>query len=357
MAPEYPYDHSGDADKAAAHEAHKRLLQPVKEDEFSVIVGNGETGEEYQVIQTLEGLKVAAEYARKLGHDGRAERPTGDMAPVAAEEELRPPRLGTQSIVGPADNRLDFRISAFYPATAWPQTTMVRVTNNHGAGSGTMIGARIAITNAHGTVDSAGGIDWPRIVPRQDTTSPAPPYGVVGAQTYAYPTAWVTRNCPVNPTWECNAHDWVILILWPSPFGGSHPGYLGYAANSNDAVVQSWAHHLWGFPGCGVAQSPPGCTDGVLFGGAGEGQNPGPIVSEPLADWPFLNAKSRLSHRVDNSEGVSGAGVFSYAPAAGGPYVISTSISNGVVANTGGLGPRVTDTLVSYFNSVRAQFP
>ncbi len=347
----YPYDYSDDPEIVAANEAHKALLEPVGEDEFSVILGDGATGKEYQVTQTLEGLQTADEFARSLGHDGDAGI-EGGGAEAEEPAQLQPIRR-LQTIIG-SDDRKNYGISTSYPSNSWPHRAIARIVTSTGASSGTLIGNRLVLVSAHATINSSGVIDWPDITPRQDTVSPPPPYGTVGAYTYVYPAGWVSLGCSTTSTdWRCDAYDWVVLILWPTPFGSNHPSFLGYASGS-DTNVQGWFHYLRGFPSCGGSQSPSPCTWGVMYGHWGDN----PVLTEPLSGWPYYGIKARLSHTVDSSEGQSGAAVYSYEPGSGGPYVVSTSVANSAgVPGTGGIGPRISPTMVSYFNSLRASYP
>lgn len=347
----YPFDNSGNPELVAAHETHRALLEPVADGEFSLIIGNGLTGEEYQVTQTLDGLRVADEFARSLGHTGDAGS-WGTKSEPREEQKRTGPGLRTQTIIGGVDDRVNYAISSLYPADLWPQRALVRVVNNLGGSSGTLIGNRLVLVSAHGTINASGVIDWPDVTPRQDTST-SPPYGVVGAYTYVYPAAWVSNGCSINSgPWNCDFYDWVVLVLWPTPFGSNHPGWLGYAANS-DSTVEGWFHYLRGFPSCGGSQSPPNCQWGVMYGHWGSG----PVLTDAVSGWPYDGIKGRLSHKVDSSEGQSGGAVFSYAPGQNGPYVIATSIANAVVSGTGGVGPRISPSLVSYFNTLRTTYP
>jgi hypothetical protein len=334
-----------------AAEEYRAALDPVAPGEFSVIYGDGVSGEQYQITQSVEDLEHAAAFAQSMGYDG---------SPSSSEPETRPPRdsrtapgVKPQTIVG-TDNRVNFGISTAYPSSAWPHRAVVRVTTTSmGASSGTLIGKRLVLTSAHGTINSQGIIDWPRIVPRQDTTSPAPPYGVVSAYTYVYPQEWVNLGCFFNSgIWGCEFYDWVVLILWPTPFGSNHPGWMGYASNS-DSVVSTWFHYMKGFPGCGGWQSPPSCEWGKMYGDAGDN----PTLTDPANPWPFLGRTARLHFRPDSSEGQSGSGVYTYEAGSNGPYVISSVSANAALSGFGGTSPRLTSTTVSYFNTLRASYP
>ena len=356
-SPAADYDYSKDSKKIAKFEKYRGLLHPVRTDEFSIIVGDGETGEEYQIIQTLEGLRVADEFARSIGYKGDSSNgSSAEASEVGHKQPGLAPGLTPQTVVG-TDDRDPYNIGP-YTADEWPLRTIVRVTTDPPApyaaftSSGTLIGNRLVLSQAHDVFEADGTIKaWPEIVPRQDTANPAPPYGVVTPLTYHYPTAWVSMGCMVTSSAECNAYDWIVWVLRTTPFGATHPGWMGYAADT-DSVTSGWYLYRKGFPACGNS-GPPGCVWGWMFGHNSGG---GTQFDLPMPNWPYYGANSRLHHYSDTSPSDSGSALYTYLGSAG-PCVVSLHNQNKVIAGTAGYGLRLTPYTVYYFNSLRAQYP
>lgn len=168
----------------------------------------------------------------------------------------------------------------------------------------TLVGRRLIVTNAHCVINSSG--NYVAGTFRADPRGTASPFAAQNVVQYWVGGNYISGCINGSGTWaSCVPEDWAILLLQDS-FPNGHPGWHGYAWDSNELTYTStWNQkRVHGFPGCGSG-GPSGCpfTYPRLYG---------QTFNCTIGDfrYPFSGGyNSTFSHGCDTSAGQSGAAI------------------------------------------------
>ena len=219
--------------------------------------------------------------------------------------------------------------------------------------TGTLIGRRLVLTNAHCILNSSG--NYVAGTFQADVRDSTEPYGEQDVLA-----AWWGGNYSGCTNWAtCVPEDWAILLLEDN-FPSGHPGWHGYAYSSTESNYDTYYadKRVHGYAGCGSG-APSGCTSPRLYG---------QTFDCSIGDfrYPFSNGyNSTFSHGCDTNAGQSGSPVLDI----GHGWVVgihSTSMCNPTTcANESNsdrernpnLAKRLDSYIVNLISNLRATYP
>ena len=184
----------------------------------------------------------------------------------------------------------------------------------------TLFGNRVVITAFHclwdgfgnwiGNINFAAGHDGIGVSP----------FGVINHTWKYWSPDFVANNCHKWKTqgWgDCSEWDWAIVVLASPPTHlteGWHPGWMGFAQNPDDDVLESWWLYNRGYPGCSQTDAPAGCVSETQWAQSGHCK-------------AYDSGSLEFRHSCDTSKGHSGGPVYSWTPGSQGPYVVGINSS------------------------------
>ena len=151
-------------------------------------------------------------------------------------------------------------------------------------------------------------------------------------------------------------YDWAIVHL----SSGAPVPHLGWWYDTNDSHLAGWYEYVNGYPGCGMSDSPAGCTYATEY--TSSGCFAGRFYNYDSASGVQVNRNYYIG--CATSPGESGAPFFSYSACSGcGPLIVGVSITGHCVGTqcqgnpTPNTAVRIDPWLSNTMASLQSMYP
>ncbi|MET0285887.1 MAG: trypsin-like serine protease [Polyangiales bacterium] len=261
------------------------------------------TGHHYSVTLGAELARVAEARATRL----RAEQPAGQAPTGSTTPKVIADFFDTRIRASTEDG---YSESSYYAA--------IGDFREDAGCTGVLISRDVYLTAAHCVTTPSGNLVERDFYPRQDRD--VSHWGEWTATHVEVPKAWLRNNCtarePFEP--ECAQYDVALVRVTRDAYlGEGHSWWFRVAAETH-SEIHGRALRNYGYPNCGLPESPPSCEPHVLYGDRND-----------CALGDDFNATAEhapvTEHSCDTSKGQSGSPVF-YWDDAGKPVLVGLHV-------------------------------
>jgi len=203
----------------------------------------------------------------------------------------------------------------------------------------------IAITAAHCIFIAGNSFSSSKLRPRRNGTT-SPNWGSWTPYAFAYYSSFLNLDCEDNWQSACIRRDIALVFATPDA-GATPPAGMGWGYRPK-SFLDDHDKYRRGYPGCGQAHSPSGCTTNNLYG---DGRLSVGRFRHSVDGW---NRQFRFSSDVNGGD--SGSGLYYYRN--GFPYVfgVASAEPSGCKASCSSSRPnygrRITPDFYDFINSV-----